>query len=98
MTRFHLHRLFVVSVDHDTPYKLRFIYGSGTMADAITAGQYSEFMVQFDSTSPQETAGFPTNLIMPCMCCDITKVWLQAWNATDNSQIDFYVGFHEYAE
>jgi len=98
MTMFHLHRFFVVAVDHDTPYKLRFVWGAGTMADAITADQYSEFMVHFDSTSPQESAGFPTNLITPRLRCGIDKVWLQAWNATDNSEIDFYIGFHEYTE
>ena len=96
MTKFDLHRLLVTDVDHDTPYKLRIICGTGTMADAITALQYTEVVVQFDATNPQLSAGIPVEVQMPRCNAGADKVWIQAWNATDDSQIDFLVGFHEY--
>jgi hypothetical protein len=34
--------------------------------------------------------------MMPRGTCGTTKVWVQAWNATDNATIDFLVGLHEY--
>ena len=91
-----IHRLFVVNVDHDTPYKLRIIWGTGTMADAITAGQYSEVLVMSDVTNPQRSSGTPVELLMERLNSGTDKVWIQAWNATDNSEIDFLVGIHEY--
>ena len=38
MVRFDFHKILVTDVDHDTPYKLRIVYGSGTRAAAVTAG------------------------------------------------------------
>lgn len=96
MIFFDFHRILIVSVDHGTPYKLRIVWGTGTMADAITAGQTSEFMVQFDNVNPQLSAGIPLYMQMPRLRSGIDKVWLQAWNATDNSEIDFLIGLHEY--
>lgn len=95
MTHFDLHRLLVLDVSEDTVFKLRLVYGTGTMADAITAGQYSETMFLFDSTNPQLSAGIPVEIQMPRLLAD-TKVWLQAWNATNNAWIDFCAGLHEY--
>jgi len=96
MVKFDIHRLLVIDVDHSTPYKLRIVYGTGTMADAITAKQYSEVMVLFDAVNPQISAGKPVEVMMPRLICGTDKVWIQARNATDNSQIDFLVGLHEY--
>jgi len=96
MTKFDVHRILVTDVDHDTPYKLRLVYGTGTMDAAVTAGQTSEFMVQFDATNPQLSAGIPVEVMMPRGTCGVTKIWIQARNATDNSEIDFLVGIHEY--
>jgi len=96
MVKFDIHRILITDVDHDTPYKLRIIYGSGTMAAAITALQFSEVMVQFDATNPQLSAGVPVEVMMPRATCGTDKIWVQARNATDNSEIDFLVGVHEY--
>jgi hypothetical protein len=96
MTKFDIHRILIIDVDHDTVYKLRVVYGSDTMANNITAGQYSEVMVQFDSANPQQSAGVPVEVIMERSTCGTDKVWVQAWNANNNSEIDFLVGTHEY--
>jgi hypothetical protein len=93
-TRMAAQRILVVGVSVDTHYKLRVVYGTGTMADAITALQYTEIMVKFDATNPQQSAGIPFDIKVPRL--DVgTKIWLQAKNATDNATIDFFVGGHE---
>jgi hypothetical protein len=97
MVKFDIHRLLIIAVDNDTVWKLRIVYGTGTMADAVTAGQYSEVMVMFDSANPQLSAGMPLEVIMPRGTCGSTKIWIQARNATNNDTISFFVGIHEYA-
>lgn len=92
---YDLHRFLIVDVSHDTVYKLRVVYGTGTMADAITALQYSEAMVLFDSANPQLSAGIPVEFQMPLVVSGM-KIWIQAWNATDDAWIDFLIGLHEY--
>jgi hypothetical protein len=96
-TQFDFHRCLIVGVSEDTEYKLRFIWGTGTMTAAITAGQYSENMVKFESTNPQLSAGIPIDVLMSKIASG-TKVWAQCKNQTDNATIDFYIGLHEYDE
>jgi hypothetical protein len=87
------HRLLVVDTDHATPYRLRIIYGTGTSADAISAGQWSEEM--FITGGGPFVAGVPIDLIMHRV--DVgTKLWVQVWNATNGSNVDFYWGTHPY--
>lgn len=95
-TRYDMHRIFVVAASSDTVYKLRFVYGSGTMADAIAAGQYSTTMIKIDP-AVQSSPSVAHDIMLPRGTCGVTKVWVQAWNATDNATIDFFVGVHEYA-
>lgn len=95
--RYDVHRVFITDVSQDSIYKLRVVYGAGTMADMITAGQYSEVLIKFDATNPQQSAGIPFDIHMPRLVCGSDKVWLQAWNAADNATVDFFVGIHEYA-
>lgn len=95
-TRYDMHRIFVVAASSDTVYKLRFVYGSGTMADAIAAGQYSTTMIKIDP-AVQSSPSVAHEIMLPRGTCGVTKVWVQAWNATDNATIDFFVGIHEYA-
>lgn len=94
-THFDLHRLLIVGVSVDTPYILRIVYGTGTMADAITAGQYSDVMVKFDSVNPTVSAGTPVDLVFP-RNLNGNKIWIQTKNATNNATIDFFVGVHGY--
>ena len=97
MTKFDLHRFLVVGVSQNSVYKFRVVWGTGTMADAITAGQTSEFMVKFDAANPQQSAGIPFEVKMTRLDAG-TKVWVQTWNATDNATASFFVGLHEYEE
>lgn len=97
MTKFDLHRFLVVGVSQNTVYKMRIVWGTGTMADAITAEQTSEFMVKFDAVNPQQSAGIPFEVKMPRLDSG-TKVWVQCWNATDNATASFFIGLHEYEE
>ncbi len=98
MVMFDLHRIFIVEVSTDTPWKLRIIHGSGTMNEAIAAGQYTEVVVMSDLSNPQQSSGTPLEVVMLKVRCGIDQVWVQAWNATDNATIDFLVGLHEYLE
>ena len=95
MTLFDLHRVLIVDVSEDTVYKMRFVYGVGTMADAISAGQTSEIMIKFDATNPQQSAGIPFEVRMLKVDTEI-KVWCQAWNVTNDATVDFFIGLHEY--
>jgi hypothetical protein len=95
MVRYDLHRLMMVGASSSTAYKLRLIYGSGTMADAITAGQFSDMVIMSDP-AVQHVPHDVFEVMMPRGTCGVTKVWFQAWNATDNATIDFLVGLHEY--
>lgn len=94
-TLFDLHRILVVTQDQSTQYILRFVWGTGTMADAITAGQYSLVAVIADSALEHIAGGAPFDIMMPQIATG-TKLWVQAKNATDNATIDFLVGLHEY--
>jgi len=87
--------ILLEDVSVDTTYILRLIWGSGTMADAITAGQYSTIPVMFDSTNPQLSAGIPFLIGIPQITVGM-KLWIQAKNATDNATADFYLVAHGY--
>lgn len=93
--RFDLHRLMMVGASSSTAYKLRIVYGTGTMADAITDGQYSEVVVMSDPAAAQVPHEI-IDVMMPRGTCGSTQIWLQCWNATDNATFDFLVGWHEY--
>jgi hypothetical protein len=87
------HFLFVVDTDHATPYRIRIIYGTGTSADAISAGQWSEEM--FITGGGPFEAGVPIDFMMRRV--DVgAKLWVQVWNATNGSNVDFYWGTHPY--
>lgn len=88
-----LHKLLVLAASAATVYILRIVYGTGTMGDAESAGQYS------DVGFIRETGvgrGAPIELKMPMLRAGTDKVWIRAKNATDNATIDFLVGLHEH--
>jgi len=89
---FDLGQMNVVAASATTPYKVRIIWGTGTMADAITAGQYTETMVQIAAAGGRQGA-FPFK--MPRIATG-TQVWVQVKNATDNATLSFFVGGHPY--
>lgn len=92
---YDMHRIFVVAASSTTVYKMQFVYGTGTMADAIAAGQYSTIMFKVDAAAASSPA-LPVEIMLPRGVCASTQTWARAWNATDNATVDFFVGWHEY--
>lgn len=93
-TEFDAHRILVVATDHTTPYRFRIIWGTGTSGDAITAGQWTEMM--FMATAGPFNSGVPEEIRMPVLAL-ATLLWVQVWNATNLSEVDFYWGAHGYS-
>lgn len=89
---FDLHRLLVITVSAATAYILRIVYGTGTMAAAEAAGQYSDVPYIRESGVGR---GRPIDTMLPKLAAG-TKLWIRAKNATDNATIDFIAGLHEY--
>ena len=92
-TKFDAHLVLVTDTDHATPYRMRIIYGTGTSADAITAGQWSEIM--FITATGPFSSGVPVDVKMPRVNVG-SKCWAQVWNATNGSNVDFFWGAHGY--
>lgn len=93
--RFDLHRIFIVAASVETVWKMQLIYGTGTMAAALAADQFSTFMFKIDAAASSSPA-LPVDVMMPRGTCGATQVWARAWCATNNATVDFFVGFHEY--
>lgn len=88
---FDLHEYLIDSASATSAYVIRLVYGTGTMADAITAGQYSDTMFRVPANARQS----PVVVQMPRIAVG-TKVWIQAKNATNNATVDFFIGLHFY--
>lgn len=95
MTKYEIHRILTISSTSDTVWKIRIVWGTGTLAAAITAQQYTETMFIIDSINPQTSGGAPVEITMPLINVG-TNIWIQGRNATDNAQLTFYVGWREY--
>lgn len=95
LVKFDVHRIFIDDVSVASLYKMRLIWGTGTMADAITAGQFSCLHLKFDGIGAT-SASFPVDVKMPRLDSGVDKLWAQCWNVTDNATLDFLVGIHEY--
>ena len=94
-TKMDLHQMFITAASVTTIFYIRLVYGSGTMADAIAAGQFSTFPIVADA--PQNGS---IDVIIPVMMPRITigtdKIWIQCKNATNNATISFLIGAHFY--
>ena len=85
--------LFVANTSQ-TVSRLRLIWGTGTMAAAIAAGQYSDLMFAnlvvgaviyaiYDIATP----------VIPFYVGGVAmRAWVQHWNATDNATVSFFIG------
>ena len=95
-TEFDVHEILVTDLDDDTtPWKIRLIYGTGTSADAITAGQCTERMIETNAVPGNRAGGVPVSFKM--IPLDVgTKVWAQSWNDTDGEIASFFIGAHGY--
>jgi hypothetical protein len=85
-------RILITANSSATVYKIRHIYGLTTSADAITAGQFSEFMY-FRGAADNNRK---TQDIYVVRVPTGYKRWMQVWNATNGATIDFFIGLHEY--
>jgi len=90
---FDLHHILISDSADATVYLMRLIYGTGTSGNAISAGQYSELLF-LPGTGPKSTP-VTINVPMPRVAVG-QKVWVQVWNATNLSEIDFFWKCHGY--
>jgi hypothetical protein len=95
MTKLDFHEIFVTASSVTTIWYLRIIYGSGTMADAITAGQFSCLPLVADAAQ-NGSIDIIIPIMMPRVTIGTHKIWIQGKNATDNATIDFLIGVHGY--
>jgi len=95
-TKFDIHRLLITDLDDETdPWRIRIIWGTGTSAAAIIAGQWSEIMVQSNAVPGNRAGGQPLDVIMRREDVGI-KLWAQSWNNTNSEILSFYWGAHGY--
>lgn len=83
-------RITIVGSSHTPPYAIRFVWGFGTMEDAILARQYTSLILTFDNF-----ASVPFQLVFPRLETGF-KAWAQAKHSVDNATIDFFVGVFGY--
>lgn len=96
MGEFDCREILVTDLDDDTtPWRIRIIWGAGTSGDAITAGQWSERMIETNAVPGNRAGGTPVQLMMPHLAIGI-KLWAQAWNDTNNEELSFFWGAHGY--
>ena len=92
---FDPHRLLFVDFNGNaTAWRLRFIWGTGTSADAITAGQWSEIMV-INAVAGPFAVGVPSDIKHVRIAVGL-KMWAQVWNVTNVAELDFFYGTHSY--
>ncbi len=92
-----LHRMVVVDVEAQADldiHKVQLIWGSGTVADAISADQISDI----PPFVPERGAAFTVmEIMMPRITIGTDKVWIRHWvNGTNTGTMDFFIGIHEY--
>ena len=96
MTTFDCRKILVVSLDDDTsPWKFRIIWGAGTSGDAITAGQWTEEMVQTNAVPGNRAGAIAVTVLMPRLAIGL-KLWAQSWNDTDGEVLSFFWESHGY--
>lgn len=94
-TMFDMHRILISDASANTPYKIRFIFTNGGIQHALSVGQYSEQMFMIDAANPQQSGGFPVDILMP-RCPSGTLMYAQIWNAANLETAEFHIGIHEY--
>lgn len=92
--KFDMHYLLPLSLSSATVYYLKFIYGTGTVAAAESAGDFTVIPV-ISTGIGALVDGLPTDIRIPRL--DVgTKVWAKTKNATNLATIEIAVGIHEY--
>ena len=95
-TKFDANEVLITDLDDDTsPWRLRFIWGMGNSADAITANDWSEVRVQSNAVPGNRAGGSPAKKMMPRI--DVgSKMWAQSWNETVGEILSFFYDAHGY--
>lgn len=95
--KFDCHRVFVTDLSNNTTtWRLRIIWGTGTSADAIAAGQWTEMMLMSNAVPGNRAGGMPIDVIMRRV--DVgAKLWAQCWNVTNALTMSFLWGAHGYS-
>lgn len=94
-THFDPHRILVDDADKTTPYMIRFIFGTGTVGDAESAGQYSDLPFR-KIISTGSANGSASPIKMPRLPVGTFKIWAKIKNATNLATLDLFIGTHEY--
>jgi len=96
-TKFDPHMILITDLENATPWIVRVIYGTGTSGDAVTAGQYTEFMLAAANAGPPvRPGGVARGILMPRLDAGTDKVWVSVKNATNLDEMEFFVGTHGY--
>jgi hypothetical protein len=93
---FDLHKFNPLSVSSATTYYLRIIYGTGTVAEAETAKQYTTICIISTGTGAN-IKGSAIEYMMKRLPTG-TKIWAKCKNATNLATITGLFGLHEYDE
>lgn len=93
---FDAHRVLFTDLDDDTSlWRFRIIYGYGTSAEAIAAGQWTEVPVITTAVPGNRAGGVASDIKMIVLSVGI-KLWAQAWNDTNLEVLSFQYGTHAY--
>jgi hypothetical protein len=97
MLRGDFNEILIVANSSNTLYFNRVVWGTGSIADAVAANQYTEFpFFRPAADNNRKVMTCPTRKIPITIGGLPVKVWLQTQNVTDNATIDFIVGVHGY--
>ena len=93
---FDPHRIIFTDLDDDTSlWRFRIIYGYGTSAAAILAGQWSEIPAITNAIPGNRAGGVASDIRKIVLSVGI-KMWSQAWNATEGEALSHQWGCHGY--
>jgi hypothetical protein len=85
-------QILIVANSSSTVYICRLIWGTGTVGDAVSAGQYTEFpYLRGNSDNVRKIQTITSPLLG-----SYVAIWLQCMNATNDATIDFFIGVHGY--
>jgi hypothetical protein len=97
MIKGDFNEILIVANSSSTVYLSRLVWGTGTLANAVIAGQYSEFAFFRGNADNVRKV-----MTITCEKIPITigglpvQIWIQTQNATNNATIDFFLGVHGY--
>lgn len=97
MVRGDFDEIQIIANTSSTVYLFRVVWGTGTLAAAVGAGQYTEtpyFRGNADNVRPIKRVSMPK--VPVTIGGSPVAIWLQCQNASDNASVDFFVGVHGY--